>query len=143
MEPRIDGDDTALNGIRFTCCAQVVKVDVYLKTIYHGEGGSGSSSYTKITRTIETGIESSTQVDNKESLDSATHVGLSVTYGAVSGDASIDVGYLRETFKSTINTRSEKKIETREFMIYLAEPTYIYQSRSVIVMSDGSTIEQG
>ena len=143
VEPRIDGDDTALNGIKFTCCATVVKVDAYLKTIYHGDGGSGSSSYTRITRTIETGISSTMQVDNKESLTIATHVGASVNYGAVSGDASIDVGYLTETFKSTINTRSEKKTETREFMIYLNEPTYIYQARSTIVMSDGSTIEQG
>ena len=136
-------DDTALNGIRFTCCATVKKVTAYLKTIYHGEGGSGANSYTRIERTVSTGVSSSVQMDERERTSIATHVGLSVEYGAVKGDASIDIGHLRETFKSTINTRSRNVTETKEFKIFLAEPTYLYQARTIIEMSDGSTVEQG
>ena len=143
VEGRVDGDDTALNGIRFTCCATVKKVVAYLKTIYHGEGGSGANSYTRIERTVSSGMETTVRMDTTEKNEIATHVGMSVEYGAVKGDASIDVSYLRETFKSTITTTSQNITETKEFKIFLAEPTYLYQARTIIEMSDGSTVEQG
>ena len=144
IEPRQgDGDDSALNGIKLRCCATVVKVEAYLKTIYHGDGGSGDKSYTTIRRTVESGLSTTSQIDNREQFSIATHVGVSVSYGAVSGDASIDTSYLRDTFRSTINTRTEKVTETKEYNIYMNKPTYIYQARSTIRLSDGSTIEQG
>ena len=143
VEDPIDGDDTALNGIRFTCCATVKKVEAYLKSIYHGEGGSGHKSYVMIKRVVSTGVSSSSTISSTTKLDIAVHVGGSVSYGAVTGQASVDVGYLREKFKSTINTWSQNITETKEFTIYLKHPTYLYQARSTIYMSDGSTVEQG
>ena len=142
IEPRQDrGDDSAFNGIKLTCCATVIKVEAFLKTIYRGEGGSGDKSYTTIRRTVESGLSTTSQIDSKEQFTIAAHVGVSVSYGAVSGDASIDTSYLRETFRSTINIRTETVTETKECNIYMNKPTYIYQAR--IILSDGITIEQG
>ena len=144
VEPRQDdGDDSALNGIKLRCCARVVRVDAFLSTVYHGEGGSGTNSYTSIKITLESGTSSKSQMDKKEQFSIAAHVGGSINYGVVSAAASVDTSYLRDTFSSTVSSQSEKTTETKEYKVYMNVPTYLYQARATIVLSDGSTIEQG
>ena len=96
-----------------------------------------------IKRTVSTGISSSTRISNTTKHDIAVYVGATVSYGAVTGQASIDVGFLTERCKPTTCTTSQNVTETKEFMICPKEPTYLYQARSIIFMSDGSTVKQG
>ena len=96
-----------------------------------------------IKRTVSTGVSSSTKISTTTKVNVAVHVGATASYGGVTGTATIDVGFLRERFRSTISTTSQNVTETKEFMIYLKDPTYLYQARSNIYMSDGSTVEQG
>jgi len=137
------GDDTALNGVEFFCCAKVSKVEVFLKPIIEAAGGSGNKSSYRRKIKVSVGLKSSSTIQRTTAVNVASELSASGLIKAVNFGGKISSSFARSTFSSVFRQTSMNRTEEREYTIFFDKPTYVYQARSTIVLTDGSEISQG
>lgn len=135
------GDNVALDGVRFYCCANVVGVTVHLDPVFELAGGSGTGSYFTEQRQISVGLVSSSQIDQSTSFSIAASMSASIDYKIFSASLSVDTSFAQSAFSSTLSTRQSKTTKTTTWHLKFGDPLFVYQGRTVVKMSDGGSFE--